>query len=146
MVSSDSGKLHLIQADWDIYQSQLGTIRHEVFVVEQQVPQEEEWDGRDADATHYLGLLHSQPVATGRLLKTGQIGRMAVSKAHRGRGIGQQLLQFIINTAPGSDMPFLFLHAQVIAIPFYRACGFTPKGETFEEAGILHQTMEWQRD
>jgi predicted GNAT family N-acyltransferase len=121
----------------------LGEIREQVFIIEQGVPPELEWDGRDKESTHALALNASgQPVGTARLLPEGQIGRMAVLRAWRRQGVGTLLLHCLIDSA--EDPARLFLNAQTSAEPFYRRNGFVPKGEVFMEAGIPHIRMVYR--
>lgn len=139
------------KADWELDKDALRHIRHSVFVIEQQVPIEEEWDEHDLSATHYLLYEHTEknkrPIATARLLNTGQIGRMAVLKDSRRQGIGGMLLEFILTSKEAKQHQVLFLNAQVSAIAFYESLGFTlTQADAFEEAGIMHRTMEFQYD
>ncbi|MEJ2309433.1 MAG: GNAT family N-acetyltransferase [Gammaproteobacteria bacterium] len=121
----------------------LGEIREQVFIIEQGVPPELEWDGRDEESIHALALTTSgQPVGTARLLPEGQIGRMAVLRAWRRQGVGTLLLHCLIDCA--EDPARLFLNAQTSAEPFYRRNGFVPEGEVFMEAGIPHIRMVYR--
>ncbi len=129
-------------ADWDQDRSELGRLRHRVFVVEQGVPEELEWDGEDACAVHLLALDRaSRPIGVARLLPTGQIGRMAVLPEWRARGVGSALLREILRIARDQGHPSPFLNAQTTALGFYRRMGFIPVGEEFQEAGIPHRRM-----
>lgn len=117
-------------------------IRHTVFVVEQHVPVEEERDQYDDSALHFLVSRNEQAIATGRLLHSGQIGRMAVLAEFRGSGIGGKLLKYIIDTALEQGQQTVFLHAQIHAINFYQRYGFVIDGEEFMDAGIAHKEMK----
>ena len=119
----------------------LRAIREEVFIREQDVPVEEEWDGRDDGSRHFLAESDGRPVGTARLLASGQIGRMAVQQPARGLGIGRLLLDAAVKAARQGDYPEIFLEAQTHAVEFYRKAGFRPEGATFMEAGIPHQRM-----
>ena len=81
-------------------------------------------------------------IATGRLLPDGHIGRMAVLKSWRGRGIGAAVLNELVKAALNRGHGQVALSAQVHAVPFYRAHGFVPVGEEYLEAGIPHQAMK----
>ncbi|MDZ7735777.1 MAG: GNAT family N-acetyltransferase [Gammaproteobacteria bacterium] len=130
------------RADWSYDRETISAIRRRVFIEEQQVPEDMEWDGLDAGAIHVLGGFTGQTsCATGRLLGSGQIGRMVVLPASRGHGLGGLLLATLIRAAGDSGLPRVFLHAQVRAVPFYLRHGFELNGEKFEEAGILHRPM-----
>ncbi|MBT1538130.1 GNAT family N-acetyltransferase [Ralstonia solanacearum] len=132
-----------VQVDrWDALRDEAGAIRYDVFVVEQNVPVELEWDAYDAQSWHALARdAAGRAVATGRLLPDGHIGRMAVRKEARGSGIGARVLQALIDKAQALGYTQLILNAQTHAIPFYARAGFTPEGDEFDEAGIPHRTM-----
>ena len=132
-------------ARWPEDQALLKQVREKVFVEEQQVPVELEWDGEDAEALHLIALdAEQRPIGTARLLPSGQIGRMAVIKAWRNRGVGRALLKRLLAEAEQGDYPELFLNAQLTALPFYLQQGFHPEGGVFHEAGIPHQRMTRQ--
>ena len=126
---------------WEKARAHASPIRFSVFVEEQGVPREIELDEHDAVSLHAVVFEHGKAVATGRLLPDGHIGRMAVLKAWRRRGIGSALLSELIDSASKSGHKEVALSAQVHAVPFYRAHGFVPVGEESFEAGIRHQAM-----
>jgi predicted GNAT family N-acyltransferase len=129
-------------ADWVTDGSVLRAIRTEVFVHEQQVPTELEWDAEDERAWHVLATTpEGAMVGTGRLLRDGHIGRMAVLRPWRGRGAGGALLMELLRIAEGAGLKELALNAQTHAIGFCARFGFVPEGETFLEAGIPHIAM-----
>jgi predicted GNAT family N-acyltransferase len=129
-------------ADWVMDGPVLRAIRTEVFVDEQQVPADLEWDAEDEQAWHVLAITPDGAiVGTGRLLRDGRIGRMAVLKPWRGKGVGAALLAELLRLARAAGMHDLVLHAQTHAIGFYARFGFAAEGETFMEAGIPHRTM-----
>jgi predicted GNAT family N-acyltransferase len=134
-------ELELRIADWNSDRDTLRALREQVFIIEQQVPRDIEWDGRDADALHVLGSLDGVPIACGRLLPEGKIGRMAVLAQHRGHGYGAAVLQALVDAASGRGLSEIYLHAQQHAADFYRRAGFEPEGEPFAEAGIPHIAM-----
>ena len=124
-------------------------IRTEVFVDEQRVPQEMEWDEADETAVHAVA--HNrlgQAIATGRLLPsdrgTAKIGRVAVNRVLRGSGVGRALMDALMGAARQRGDRRIMLHAQRTAESFYRGLGFTAHGPEFEEAGIAH--IEMARD
>ena len=120
----------------------LAAIRREVFVVEQGVPEEEEWDEQDAVSQHVIALdAMGAAVGTGRLLTDGHIGRMAVLEQWRGRGVGSALLIMLIGMARAQGHSETRLHAQTHALAFYRKHGYTALGDEFREAGIPHYAM-----
>jgi predicted GNAT family N-acyltransferase len=129
-------------ADYKVDFQDLRSVREPVFVVEQQVPLELEWDELDPACRHVIARDHAhRPIGTGRLTPEHKIGRMAVLKEWRGRGVGEALLLALIEQARELGLPEVSLHAQVDAIGFYEKFGFVPYGERFEEAGIQHQSM-----
>jgi predicted GNAT family N-acyltransferase len=128
-------------ADWSIDRDALRNIRYPVFIEEQQVPVELEWDEYDDSATHFIASRDGEAIACARLKSDGQIGRMAVLKEYRSQGIGQQLLRFVLQTAANNNMNKVYMHAQVSAIPFYEKQGFTAIGDIFFEADIPHREM-----
>ena len=130
------------EADWEADRSILLNLRKLVFIVEQKVPVSEEFDGLDHASWHWLvDDKQGRPIGTGRLLNSGQIGRMAVLGEHRGEGIGAALLSTIIEKARTLGFEDIFLNAQVHAVGFYSKAGFVKSGAQFEEAGIPHQRM-----
>ncbi len=121
----------------------LRAIRHTVFVEEQSVPPEEEWDDLDAESAHFLALTDSGvPVGCARLQPNGKVTRMAVLQPFRQFGVGAELLDAVTTYAVQAGHTQLFLHAQRQAEGFYRRNGFLPQGDTFDEAGIAHIRME----
>lgn len=136
--------LTIDEVSWRANEADLKHIRFEVFVAEQNVPLEEEWDGQDPSATHFLARIDGNPIGTVRLMPDGQITRMAVLEPYREQGIGSALLHAAIAkaTADGHETPYL--HAQVQVISFYEAHGFVPHGEVFLDAGIRHMAMTYQ--
>jgi predicted GNAT family N-acyltransferase len=130
-------------------QNAASALRQEVFVEEQEIPQELEWDEHDATAVHALVTNKlGQPVATGRLLqpqpKVSQIGRMAVSKPLRGGNLGRMVMDALTDVARQRGDQQIILHAQCRAEPFYRRLGFQAHGEVFQDAGIDHIEMTLQ--
>ncbi|MEO7031616.1 MAG: GNAT family N-acetyltransferase [Herbaspirillum sp.] len=128
--------------DWRSLQQQAQTIRTEVFVLEQQVPQELEWDEMDARSLHALAYsTDKHPIGTGRLLPDGHIGRMAVLQLERGHGAGAAILHALMRAARERGDTAVMLHAQIHAAGFYQKFGFERVGEEFLEAGIRHVAM-----
>jgi predicted GNAT family N-acyltransferase len=120
----------------------LRAVREPVFVLEQNVPLALEWDELDPRCHHVIARdPENRPIGTGRLTPDHKIGRMAVLREWRGKGVGESLLRTLIEQARELRMPEVTLSAQVNAIGFYEKYGFQACGEVFEEAGIQHQTM-----
>ena len=128
-------------ADWNTEKNSLATIRRQVFIEEQHVPEELEWDEFDHSCTHFIVTLADKTIATARLKPDGRIGRMAVLAEYRHQGIGYRLLQFVLQHAARLNLKQVTLHAQVSAIPFYEKHGFTAVGKVFYEANIPHREM-----
>jgi predicted GNAT family N-acyltransferase len=126
---------------WERARAQASAIRLAVFVEEQGVPREIEMDEIDAQCLHALAFEDGAAVGTGRLLPDGHIGRMAILKPWRGRGIGSAILGSLIEAARRRGDREVMLSAQVHAVAFYRAHGFRPEGAVYQEAGIAHQVM-----
>ena len=134
------------QGGWDRLGADARTLRTTVFVEEQKIPAELEWDAADATALHAVAYNRlGAPLATGRLLPaengSGRIGRMAVVQPMRGGGVGRQVLNALIDAARARGDASVRLHAQRSAIAFYRRAGFVEEGPAFVEAGIAHQEM-----
>lgn len=135
------------QAIWPEDRELLRQVREPVFVEEQGVPLEMEWDDDDIMAFHLVALDGlQQPIGTARLLGNGQIGRMAVLSEWRKQGIGAALLARLLQQAEITGQPKLFLHAQTEAEGFYAKAGFTAVGRVFHEADIPHRKMVMMLD
>lgn len=132
----------VIPADWDTEGATLRAIRLKVFVEEQNVPLELEWDGEDERCEHALALSpEGKPVGTGRLLPDGRIGRLAVFKEWRGQGAGGALIEYFLALARKRGFATVRLHAQTRARAFYARHGFEARGDEFMDAGIPHIEM-----
>jgi len=140
----DMVQVHL--GSWRDFQKQASPLRTEVFVHEQKVPAELEWDHEDETALHAVVLNRmGLCLATGRLLQhapgVARIGRMAVKKQMRGSDLGRRLLHALMNAAKDRGDTQVVLHAQCSAEGFYTRSGFVPQGAVFVEAGIAHIEM-----
>tara|TARA_B110000003_G_scaffold275423_1_gene318000 strand:- start:620 stop:1039 length:420 start_codon:yes stop_codon:yes gene_type:complete len=116
-------------------------IRFEVFVDEQNVPDDLEIDGLDDEAKHVLAYIDGKPIGTGRILSDGHIGRVAVLKKYRGLGIGNSIMKVLIKWAQQNKFEKLWLSSQWHAHSFYLGLGFVCEGDIYEEAGIDHIKM-----
>jgi predicted GNAT family N-acyltransferase len=131
--------------NWDAARLEARRIRELVFVREQGVPFELEWDEQDPRCDHALAYgTDGSAIGTGRLLPDGHIGRMAVLAEWRGKGVGALLLQALVEHARHRGHAKVRLNAQTYAAGFYRRYGFEVSGPEFLEAGIPHVPM--QRD
>ena len=136
--------IELSITSWTEAQSLVKSLRYQVFVIEQKVPEEMEWDEFDEMAWHAIVTADNQTVGTGRLILDGhiaKIGRMAVQSSRRNQGIGKSILNALIQTAKEKGAQECILHAQTHAIAFYAREGFEPHGPIFDEAGIPHVEM-----
>lgn len=136
-----AGDIHIIEASWAEHKAQLVQIRSLVFMDEQQVPADLEWDGLDDTAQHLLAMSGGKAVGCARLLADGSIGRMAVLRNWRGKGVGSQLLSAAIKLQQQRAMPVIQLSAQVHAISFYEKAGFEVCSQPYMDANILHVDM-----
>lgn len=105
------------------------------------MPLDLEWDDKDPQCTQLLAFAGDEPIGTGRMTPSGHIGRMAVRKPWRSRGVGGSLLTALVNIAREAGLPTVFLNAQIRAVPFYARHGFQAQGEVFLDAGIPHRHM-----
>ena len=129
-------------ASWTTDAATLCAIRLKVFVEEQHVPLELEWDGEDERCEHALAYAPDDtPIGTGRLLPGGRIGRLAVIREWRGQGAGSALLEYFLELARRKGFTAVTLHAQTRATAFYARHGFEAHGEEFDDAGIPHVEM-----
>jgi predicted GNAT family N-acyltransferase len=127
--------------DWESARAHAAPIRFAVFVEEQGVPLEIELDEMDPKSLHAVAFEDASPVGTGRLLPDGQVGRMAVLKSWRGRGVGGQILAALLDEARRRGHREVVLSAQVHATAFYRSHGFAEEGAAYLDAGIVHVDM-----
>ena len=140
------GMLDTRVGSWQELGAHAQAIRTQVFIEEQNIPAEMEWDAADAQAVHALASNRfGLPLGTGRLLQhapgVARIGRMAVSQTVRGSGVGRALLDALSAVAQQRGDHEIVLHAQTSAQAFYARSGFSPRGAVFEEAGIAHIEM-----
>ena len=143
MTNPDPSPIEVRRVESDSDFNYVFDIRTQVFVEEQDISQEDEYDGFDHLSHHYLAIYDGEPAGTSRWRVT-QVGRIrmerfAVKDTFRGKGIGKALLQGMMADAPqGKEV---FLHAQAFMTPYYEKMGFVIEGESFEEAGIEHHMM-----
>lgn len=134
-------------ATWAVDADDLRAVRNEVFVVEQQVPEGEEWDEFDSRSHHVIARdPDGTAIGTGRLTPMRTIGRMAIRREWRGKGVGEAILRVLIERARALHYPSIELHAQTHAIAFYARAGFVAFGEEYDECGIRHRSMLLELD
>jgi predicted GNAT family N-acyltransferase len=138
--------IHVERVDTDERYNHVFTIRTTVFVEEEAIDQDDEYDGFDHLATHYLAWYGSDPAGTARWrrLTDGnfRLERFAVLRPFRQKGVGTALMQTMLAELPHDHA--IFVHAQVKNLDFYQKLGFIVQGDPFEEAGILHVKMQYQ--
>lgn len=129
-------------ASYQVDLEALHQIRTSVFVIEQQIPPEEEFDALDSQCHHVIARdVERRAIGTGRLSPEGKIGRLAVLPEWRRQGVGQSLLRALIEKARTLGLGAVSANAQVAALDFYQKFGFTPQGDSFVEAGIPHRNV-----
>lgn len=129
-------------ASWEADLADLRAVREPVFLIEQGVPPEEEWDELDAKSRHVLARdREGRPIGTGRLTPEHRIGRMAVLADWRGKGVGKAIVQALLEQARSLGYAAIELHAQSHAVPFYASLGFEAFGDEFNECDIPHRLM-----
>lgn len=127
---------------WKDAEPLLRMVRETVFIREQGVPAELEWDEFDATCRHALALsLNGDAIGCGRLMPDGHFGRLSVLAHWRRRHVGSALLEALLSDARQRHLSEVRLDAQVQALPFYRKFGFVEEGEDFLDAGIMHRKM-----
>ena len=142
MKTIDYFPIEVERTNWEASEQSISAIRRQVFIEEQNVPVELELDGKDADAKHWLAFSDSDsPIATARLTPDGKVGRMAVLKPYRDKGVGSAIMRKMIDYAVQEGIAELTLSAQRKAIPFYQGFGFVTNSDFYEEAGITHKAM-----
>jgi predicted GNAT family N-acyltransferase len=117
-------------------------VRREVFVVEQNCPPELEWEFED-ESNHFLATVDGEPAGASRWRKTDKgykLERFAVLEKFRGKGVGQELVRIVLDDLP-KDAEYIYMHAQIQAVPLYEKFDFVKTGPEFEEAGIRHYKM-----
>lgn len=135
-------KFRLTIGDWQMQQSHARAVRDDVFIKEQNIPVELEWDEMDSVSLHAVAYDETgTAIGTARLLPDSHIGRMAVVSAMRGVGIGSALLESLMQEACRRGDKAVELNAQIRAEPFYARHGFAREGREFIEAGIPHIRM-----
>ncbi len=134
--------VRVVNANWEKERVALKQIREQVFVKEQNVHKELEWDGLDGQALHFIAFKDEQAVGCARLLENKKISRMAVLKEYRNQGIGRQIIDHIKRYASQKRYTLLQLSAQCHAFEFYRQSGFNAHSSPYEDADIPHINME----
>lgn len=145
MAAAAASALLVRDVDFTADFASLRHVRETVFIDEQRVPRELEFDDRDPLCRHVLVFDADAPVGTGRLDVDygGKVGRVAVVATHRRAGVGTAVMERLHTLAREARLPRVWCHAQLSAVPFYERLGYVSSGPTFEEAGIEHVRMEY---
>ena len=126
-------------ASWQADRARLEYVRRQVFIIEQKIPESEEWDDVDENSSHVLAFSKKRDVVgTGRLEPTGKIARLAVVGEYRGQGVGSAMLIRLVEEARQRGFDQVYLHAQTHALSFYKKFGFVSDEEIFSEGGVPH--------
>ncbi len=124
------------------YAPAIRSVRNAVFTHEQHIDEEMDFDGQDGDAVHVLVVCEGKYVGTGRMLNDGHIGRLAVLREYRGRGLGAKVVLALVKEAKDIGVKRVYLGAQKHAVGFYEKLGFSVYGEPYTEVNIEHIHME----
>ncbi len=129
--------------NWHDGEPLLRAIREAVFIREQNVPEELEWDGKDDDCRHALALsTNGDAIGCGRLMPNGHLGRMSVLPQWRKQKVGTAIIEALLDEARARGYKEVDVDAQTNAIPFYHKFGFVEHGKEFMDAGIPHKKMK----
>ena len=146
-------RIELSSATWQECCTECSSVRRRVFIEEQNVPESDEWDGKDKHAIHVLvrNRDNNELLGCARVLhisdsaltwhSQAKITRMAILKPYRGQGLGRQLLSFANEHTRQLGVTRVLLDAQIQALAFYQKAGFEIQGERFMDAGIEHIKM-----
>jgi predicted GNAT family N-acyltransferase len=134
--------IQIVQTTWVASESDLRAIRTPVFIVEQHVAPDFEWDDIDHSSVHLLAKFENVPVACLRIIDYHKIGRMAVLKQYRRNGLGAALLLEAVNICKTHGSRTIYLSAQTHAIAFYQRCGFKVTSVVYQDVHIPHVDMQ----
>ena len=130
---------------WIDAHESLSMIREKVFIEEQKVTSQLEWDGMDEEAIHFLAFKNEKAIGCARAFVIEnymQLGRMAVLKEYRGKGIGTALFEKAMTTAKLNELSVIYISAQCQAIDFYKKFGFEITSDIYLDAEIPHRDMK----
>lgn len=134
--------LQIKSVSFDEYANEITQIRNTVFIEEQKIPTDLEWDNQDKNAYHFIVISEqNETIAYARLLPSGKLGRVAVLIQWRNQGLGSMLISAICENASKLGLDAIHLSSQRSAIDFYLKLGFQAIDKMHLEAGIEHQTM-----
>lgn len=129
--------------DWEKDKHRLKALREHVFVLEWRVPEASEFDEHDSSACHVLIVNdENEPIATGRLTKRGELGRIAVKRCHRTLPVYRALFDALINTAKRNNVPIIKVVCNLESVSYHQSIGFIPDGQVFMDAGVPRQRLK----
>ncbi|MCZ2723205.1 GNAT family N-acetyltransferase [Marinomonas sp. 15G1-11] len=135
--------MKVLTTDWSSSKAQLQFVRRQVFIIEQGIDEQDEWDELDETSVHFVSFgTTAVPTGVARLTPEGKIGRMAVLPSYRHQGYASMILAKAIQVAREMGHKTVSLHAQADAQAFYEKQHFKTNGKVFLEAGIFHVLME----
>ncbi|TDO99478.1 GNAT family N-acetyltransferase [Marinomonas balearica] len=135
--------MKVLTSDWGSSKAQLTFVRKQVFILEQGFDEQDEWDGKDEDAVHFVSFgTTAVPTGVCRLTENGQISRLAVLPNYRSQGYGIMLMRRAVQVAREMGLDSVFLNSQIDAQIFYERIGFNTDGKVFLDAGKPHIRME----
>jgi predicted GNAT family N-acyltransferase len=131
------------RVSWEFAAPLLKTVRERVFICEHRIPKRVEFDRKDRQAIHMLICddVSQEPVATGRILPSGEIGRIAVIKEHRRQNLDELILKGLLKAARDLSLNEIYIHSPLEAVDYFVKNGFKPVGGVFMEAGLPKQQM-----
>ncbi|MBJ2130372.1 GNAT family N-acetyltransferase [Alteromonas sp. IB21] len=129
--------------DWEKDKNRLKALREHVFVLEWRVPESSEFDEHDSSACHVLIVDDKNiPIATGRLTKKGELGRIAVKRSHRTLVVYRLLFEALLNVAKRNNCPIIKVVCTLESVSYHRSLGFIPDGQVFMDAGVPRQRLK----
>lgn len=129
--------------DWESGKSIIQALRESVFVVEWRIPQTSEFDDQDSTATHVIVLdSDSEAVATARLTRGGELGRIAVKRNHRTLSLYKILFDALLKAAKQQSSPIINVVCNLDSVAYHRSLGFKPAGRVFMDAGVPRQRLK----
>ena len=135
--------LTVISVDWEKDKHRLKALREHVFVLEWRVPEASEFDEQDDSACHILILNdNDEAIATGRLTKPGELGRIAVKRSHRTLPVYRALFAALLSAAKQNDVPTVKVICNLESVSYHRSIGFIPDGQVFMDAGVPRQRLK----
>jgi len=135
--------LSICRVEWDLAAPLLRNIREKVFICEWRIPKKIEFDHLDRQAFHMLVCddYSQEPIATGRILPSGEISRIAVLQSHRKQAIDKIVLDGLLKVAQELKLKEIFINSPLNYVDYFRIRGFYPIGAVFMEAGRAQQRM-----